>query len=74
MIKQACRVGLVQVSNADSPPLRAWSAALDELNIPHNWSMMVDIRAISDDSTNLNESDTPGACHRCHAGTFMPRI
>ena len=36
-----------------TPPLRVCNAELDELNIPHNWSMMEDMRGMSEDNTNL---------------------
>ena len=36
-----------------APPLRVCSAELAELNIPHSWSMMEDMRGMSEDKTSL---------------------
>lgn len=46
-------MGWVYRERADPPPFLACRAELEELNIPHSWSIMLDIREISDERTNL---------------------
>lgn len=58
-ISPVCQLVFRQ-EKADAPPLRVCIALLTA-NMPHNWSIMLEMRAPSDDSTCLHVSQQ--ACY-----------